>query len=76
MSPFSGIQWISKGDLHSMVRDSIANEGNERQRLRNAVAEFNKRAKNAPTKEKFLIMKKVAEEYGYREEYFISKVNI
>lgn len=76
-NPFSGICWISRGDLHRMVQDSMANEHKERERLRNAQNAFDKRVKGVTdSKKRFLIFKEVAAEFGYREEWFIDKINL
>lgn len=76
-SCLSGWTPISRGALHEMVRTAIANEPKERERLRNAISEFNKRANGvSDVKRRVKIMKEVAEKYGYREDFFIEKVNL
>lgn len=74
-SCLSGWTPISRGELHEMVRASIANEPKERQRLNDAQKEFYDRTKGVSQNEKHKIFKEVADKYGYREEYFIDKVN-
>ena len=60
-----------------MVRESIANEPKERKRLWNAIDVFNERAKGVTdTKQRVRIMKEVAEQFGYNEEYFMEKINL
>lgn len=77
MSCLSGWNPISRGDLHQMVKEAIANEPKERQRLHEAQAEFRKRTDGVTnTKLRVRIMKEVAEKYHYNEDYFIDKIDL
>lgn len=75
-SCLSGWSPISRSDLNEMVRTSIANEPKVRQRLWDAIDEFDNKAKGLDTKGRVRVMKEVAEKYGYNEEYFMSKINL
>lgn len=77
MSPFGcGIKWVDRTDLHSYVREAMANESKERKNLQDAKDEFYERSKGKSNNEKVIIFKEVAKKYGYYEDYFITKVTI
>lgn len=75
-SCLSGWNPISRGELHEMVTTAIANEHKERQRLWNAIDAFDRKAKGLDTKGRVRVLKEVAEEYGYNEDYLMEKVNL
>ncbi len=76
-NPLQGLNPISRGDLHDMVRESFSWERNFRERKRKACYEFYDRtAKVTDTKLKVKIMKEVAAKYDFREEWFMEQVRL
>ena len=76
-NPLQGACFISRSSLTEMVRDSYRRDRELKERLCNAVSEYKKRTESiADYNRRVLIFKEIAAKYGFREQWFITKVRI
>lgn len=73
--PLQGWNIIPRGELHSMVQESLRWEQEFRERKRNACCEFYERIEKVKDNiTKMKVLKEVAAKYKFREKWFMEQV--